>query len=323
MRAIVTGNDGAVLQDIEQPPPGPDQVLVRVKAGALNRADLMMIKGAVHGGWGGSGFPLGLEFAGEVVEIDSAVEIWRVGDRVMGAGPGAFAEYAVAHAQQLYVIPEGMSFEQAVTMPVALQTMHDAISTNGMLTRGQTVLFQGASSGVGLMGMQVAKFLGAGMVIGSSTSPEKRARLPEFGADVVLDASTPGWVAQALNATDGQGVDLLIDFLAGPYVNGNLEATRVGGRIVNIGRMAGESGEFNFDLHSMRRITYIGASFRMRTPQETLEIIIKTKQALTPALTKGALRMPIDKIYRFEEASHAFKRMEKNEHFGKIVLSIA
>ncbi len=321
MRAILSGNDGAIIQDLQQPSPGPDQILVRVKAGALNRADLMILRGAVHGGWG-AGFPLGLEFAGDVVETGPGVDAWRVGDRVMGAGPGAFAEYTVAHERQLYAIPEGMPFEQAATLPVSLQTMHDAICTNGMIAPAQTVFIQGASSGMGLMGMQVAKFMGAGLVIGSSTSPEKRARLPEFGADVVVDAGADDWLARVLDATGRQGVDLLIDFLAGPYINGNLEATRVGGRMINIGRMAGESGEFSFDLHNMRRITFIGASFRMRSPQETMEVIAKAVQALTPALAKGVLRMPIDTIYRFEEASRALERMAKNKHFGKIVLSI-
>jgi NADPH2:quinone reductase len=140
---------------------------------------------------------------------------------------------------------------------------------------------------------------------------------------VTINTEDKDWVDQVLKATDGKGVDLLIDFLAGPLVNGSLQVTRVGGRMINIGRLAGESGEFNFDLHNMRRISYIGASFRMRTPLESLEVIMKASEALGPALAKGALRMPIDKVYRFEEASQAFDRMAKNEHFGKIVLAIA
>ena len=190
MRAIFPSSDGPVLKDTPRPSPGADEVLVRVKANSLNRADLMMLKGAAHGGHGGMGFPLGLEWAGEVVEVGTAVKAWRVGDRVMAAGIGAFAEYTLGHARRMYAIPDGMSYEQAATLPVALQTLHDALSTNGMLAAGQTVLIQGASSAMGLMGMQVAKLLGAGTVIGTSMSPERRERLAEFGADVVVDTST-------------------------------------------------------------------------------------------------------------------------------------
>jgi NADPH2:quinone reductase len=323
MQAILPSSDGPVLKDLPQPSPGQGEVLVRVRANSLNRADLMMLKGAYHGGLGGMGFPLGLEWAGEVVEVGAAVENWHVGEHVMAAGLAAFAEYTIGYARRMYAVPKGMSFEQAATLPVALQTMHDAISTNGMLAAGQTVLIQGASSAMGLMGMLVARLLGAGMVIGTSMSPERRARLAEFGADVVVDTSAPDWVAKVLSATGGDGVDLLIDLVAGPLVNGSLQATRIGGRIVNVGRMAGDSGEFNFDLHSLRRITYVGVTFRTRSPEEVEEVVARTTRALGPALAEGALRLPIDKVYRFEQAAEAFERMARNKHFGKIILANA
>ena len=321
MRAIMSSSGATVLTEVPQPSPGQGEVLVRVRANSLNRADLMMLKGTYVGGVGGAGFPLGLEWAGEVTELGAAVEDWRVGDRVMGAGLAAFAEYTIGYARRMYAVPEGMSFEQAATLPVALQTMHDAISTNGMLIAGQTVLIQGASSAMGLMGMQVAKLLGAGRVIGTSTSPERRAKLAEFGADVVVDTSAPDWVAQVHSATGGNGADLLIDLVAGPFVNGGLQATRIGGRMVNVGRMAGEQGEFDFNLHSLRRITYVGVTFRTRTPEEVEEVVARTTRALGPALAKGAVRLPIDKVYRFEEVAEAFERMARNQHFGKIVLA--
>lgn len=323
MRAIVATSEGAVLKEVPKPTPESDRVLVRVKAAAMNRADLMMLHGAAHGGWGGGiGSPLGLEFAGEVVEVGTNVKNLNIGDRVTAAGAGAFAEYVLAFEPQLYTIPEDMSFEKATSLPVALQTMHDAISTNGMLAPGQTVLFQGAASAMGIMGMQVAKFLGAGMVIGTSRSPERCARLNAFGADMAVNTGDKDWVDRVLTATDNKGVDLLVDFLAGPYINGNLQVTKVAGRMINIGRLAGESGAFNFDLHSMKRITYIGASFRTRTLLESLTVIMKTKEALGPALATGVLGIPIDKVYRFEDASQAFERMGKNLSFGKIILSI-
>ena len=142
------------------------------------------------------------------------------------------------------------------------------------------------------MGMQVAKFLGAGMVIGTSRSPERCTGLKEFGADVAINTEDKDWGAQVLKATNDKGVDLLVDFLAGPYMNGNLEVTKVGGRIINIGRVAGESGKLNFDLHNMKRISYIGCSFRMRSPFESLEVIMKAQEALGPALAKALCRCP-------------------------------
>jgi NADPH2:quinone reductase len=320
MRAIFSSLEGPVLQEVPRPSPGEGEVLVRVRANALNRADLMMLRGGLHGGFGGVGFPLGLEFAGEIVEVGPGVEGRQVGDRVMCAGLAEFAEYAIAHPRRMYTVPAGMSLEQAATLPVALQTMHDAIGTNGMLAAGQSVLVQGASSAMGLMGMQVAKVLGAGTVIGTSTSPERRARLPEFGADVVLDSGAADWSAQVLDATRGEGVDLLIDLLAGPLVNGGLRATRIGGRMVNVGRMAGEQGEFDFDLNSLRRITYVGVTFRTRRPEEVEEIVARATRALGPAMDAGTLRMPIDEVFRFGDAAEAFERMGRNQHFGKIVL---
>jgi NADPH2:quinone reductase len=323
MRAIVSSADGPVLRDIPRPSPGPEEVLVQVKAGSLNRADLAMLKGSSHGRVGGMGTPLGLEWAGEVVEVGDRVKRWRVGDRVMAAGGGAFAEYAVGHARRIYPLPNDLPFEQAAALPVALQTMHDAIATNGMLEAGQSVLIQGASSGVGLMGLQVARYLRAGLVIGTSTSPQRRERLKEFGANLAIDTRAPDWVAQVLEATGGKGVDLLIDLLAGPLTNGNLAATRIGGRIVNVGRMAGETGEFNFDLHSMRRITYVGVTFRTRSAAQVEAINEKVARALLPALAQGALRLPIDRVLPLEEASEAFEHMARNQHFGKIVLANA
>ncbi|MES2258026.1 MAG: zinc-binding dehydrogenase [Pseudomonadota bacterium] len=322
MRAITSNATAPIFAEVALPEPGKEEVLVKVKAGALNRIDLMMMKGAAHGGVGGMGIPLGVEWAGEIVALGSAVDNWKVGDRVMSAGFGAFAEYTLGHARRMLPIPAGLSYEQAATLPVGLQTMHDAIATNGQLAPGQTVLIQGASSGMGLLGMQIAKCLGAGLVIGSSTSPERRAKLKDFGADAVIDSSAPDWVEQVKHATNGAGADLLVDLVAGPLVNGGMAALRVGGRMVNVGRVGGESGDFNFDLHSMRRITYIGVSFRTRTGAEVAEVRVRALAALGPALAEGSLRMPVDQVYRFDDAPAALERMAGNQHFGKIVLSL-
>lgn len=320
MRATIFDGKEAVLAEVPRPQPGKGQVLIQVKASALNRIDLAMAMGTAHGSAGGTGVPLGVEWAGEIVELGADVTQWRIGDRVMGAGIGAFADFTLGYAPLMYPVPQGLSYEQAAALPVGLQTMHDAIATHGALKAGHSILVQGASSGVGLAGLQVAKALGAGLVIGSSTSANRRARLREFGADVVVDTSQSGWEKHVLDATQGQGVDLLVDMVAGPYVNPGMAATRIGGRMVNVGRVAGESGEFNFDLHSMRRITYVGVSFRTRSPAEVMEVVARTRRDLEPFLNKGELRMPMDKTYRLDEVTKALEHMAANLHFGKIVL---
>lgn len=321
MRAVLPSSEGPYLGEVATPEPKLDEVLVRVHASALNRADLAMLTGAAHGRVGGSGVPLGLEWAGEVVQTGSAVTRWKAGDRVMAAGGSAFAEYAVAGERRIYPVPENLPLETAATFPVALQTMYDAIASNGLLEAGQSVLIQGASSGVGLMGLQVAKFLGAGLVIGTSTSDQRRARLSEFGADLAIDTRAGDWVEQVKAATGGRGVDLIVDQVAGPLMNGNLAATRIGGRIVNVGRLGGMHGEFNFDLHALRRIHYVGVTFRTRNAAEVEDIMARTTEALLPAMAAGRLTLPIDRVFPLDQAPAALERMQQNAHFGKIVLT--
>ena len=177
-----------------------------------------------------------------------------------------------------------MNFEDAATLPVALATMHNAVVTNGALQPGQSVLIQGASSGVGLMAMQIAKLKGAGIVIGSSTDAMRRGRLKEFGADLAVDSSDPGWVDQVLKATGGEGVDLIVDQVSGKVASQNLAATKIKGRIVNVGRLGGTHADFNFDLHAARRINYIGVTFRTRSIEEIREIFNEVRKDIWPAV---------------------------------------
>lgn len=320
MQAIVASVTGAVFAEFEQPCVIAGSVLVKVKAAALNRADLMMATGGAHGAVGGIGLPLGLEWAGEVIAVGEGVHQWQVGDRVMGASPAAFAEYVLVNADWIYAIPECLSDVQAAALPVSMQTMHDALISHGQLMAGQCVLIQGASSAMGLMGLQLAQYWGAAQVIGTSTSPERRQRLSAFGADLVLDSRASDWTQQVLKATRRKGVDLVIDLLAGSTVNASLSVTRVGGRMVNVGRMAGESGDFDFDLHSMRRISYVGVSFRTRTALEITQVIERARQDLMPALMAGQLSMPIDVVVPWTAYPRAFAQMVSQAHFGKIVL---
>ena len=191
MKAYVYGANGPEITDVARPVPKGTQVLVKVHACGLNRADLGMTKGHAHGAAGGVGTVLGMEWAGEVAELGPNVKGVKVGDKIMGSGGAAFAEYTLADHGRLFRSPSNMNFEEAATLPVALATMHNAVVTNGALQPGQTVLIQGASSGVGLMAMQIAKLKGARLVVGSSTDAMRRGRLTEFGADLAVDSKDP------------------------------------------------------------------------------------------------------------------------------------
>ena len=324
MKAFVYGANGAEITDVAKPSPKGTQVLVRVRACGLNRADLGMTKGHAHGAAGGVGTVLGMEWAGEIAELGPEARGVKVGERVMGSGGAAFAEYTLADHGRLFRIPgnSNMNFEEAATLPVALATMHNAVVTNGALQAGQTVLIQGASSGVGLMAMQIAKLKGAKIVIGSSTDPMRRGRLKEFGADLAVDSSDPGWVEQVLKATDGEGVDLIVDQVSGKVASQNLAATKIKGRIVNVGRLGGTHGDFNFDLHAARRINYIGVTFRTRTIEEVREIFDEVRKDIWGAVESRKLQLPIDKVYKFDDIGTAFDRMEANQHLGKIVVTL-
>jgi NADPH2:quinone reductase len=322
MKAAVATEHGLALRDIPQPQPKPNEVLVKVRAAALNRADLATARGIPHGSHGGIGAAVGLEWAGEVIETGAEVEGYKPGDRVMCSGTGGYAEYAVTDWGRVTPMPNGMSFEQAATLPVALSTLHNALITAGRLRAGESVMIQGASSGVGLMGLRIAKVMSAKLVIGSSTNDARRARLKEFGADLAVDTRDASWPDAVLSATGGKGVDLVVDMLSGPVVAQTMQATAILGRIVNVGRLAGMKAEFNFDLHALRRIDYIGVTFRTRTLEEVREITRRMRADLWDAVTAGKLNLPIDRRFPLAEAVAAQAHMRENKHFGKIVLTI-
>ncbi|MGE0848942.1 MAG: zinc-binding dehydrogenase [Hyphomicrobiaceae bacterium] len=322
MKAAVLAEGGIQIRDIQKPTPGPSQVLVRVRAAGLNRADLIIASGHLHGPVGGPGTVMGLEFAGDVEAAGSEVKNVKPGDRVMCSGNGGYAEYALADWGRVAPIPaNNMGYEQAATLPVALQTMHNAVVTAGRLQAGESVMIQGASSGVGLMGLQIAKLRGARLVIGTSTNPGRRERLGEYGADLAVDTTAADWAQKVVDATSGKGVDLIVDQVSASVANGNLKAAAVLGRIVNVGRLGGFKGEFDFDLHAMKRIDYIGVTFRTRTVEEVREINRRVRADLWGDIEAGRLRLPIDRVFPLEQAAAALAHMRANAHFGKIVLT--
>jgi NADPH2:quinone reductase len=324
MRAVVLTEKDVEIRDVPRPEPRANEILLRVHTCSLNRADLHMAAGRKHGSLGGPGSIAGIECAGEIIESGPAAPSeLKPGMRVMCSGGAAFAEYAVADWGRVYPLPdESMPYEEAAALPVALQTMHDALLTRGRLKSGEAVLVQGASSGVGLMALQIAKLCGAGLVAGSSTDTARRARLDKFGADLAFDPRDPNWPAEMTEATNGRGMDVIIDQLSGNLVGQNMKAAAIGARIVNVGRLAGEAGQLDFELHALKRIEYIGVTFRSRTLDEVREITRRVRADLWGALAAGKLRLPIDRVFPLREAAAALAHMRANKHFGKIILKV-
>ena len=323
MKAVVVAKNGVEILDVEIPIPKKNEVLIKVFSCGLNRADLMVADGGTHGSSGGSGTTVGMEFSGEIIEFGSEVNGFSIGDRVMCSGTSAWAEYAITDWGRVIKIPDNnMDFDVACTLPIALATMHNAIITAGDFKKGQSILIQGASSGVGLMGLQIGKYKDAKIVIGSSTKIEKHNRLKEIGADVVVDSKNSEWVNQVLNHTDGEGVDLIIDQLSGYTVNQNMLATKIKGNIVNVGRLAGGITDFNCDLHALRRINYKGVTFRTRSLDEIRNVYSNMWNDFKNLILEGNFSLPIDKTFEFEDVEYALTCMRENKHFGKLILKL-
>jgi NADPH2:quinone reductase len=319
MKAGVASPNGVTIADVEQPKPKPTDILVKVKAVALNRADLGSARGDTSHG-ASAGKPIGSEFSGEVIEAGKDVRDFKIGDRVMCHSAGSHAEYAVADQGRAMKIPDGMSYETAATLPIGLNTLHQALITAGRMKAGENVMVQGASSGVGIIGLQIAKLMGAKFVVGTATNAERRARLKEFGADLAVNTNDADWPDQVLKATGGKGVNLTVDMLSGPVVSQTMACTALLGRIVNIGRLAGMKAEFDFDLHARKRIDYIGVTFRTRTIEEVREILVRMRTDLWDDVKAGRIKVPIDKTFPLVEAKAGHDHMRANKHFGKILL---
>lgn len=328
MRAVVVvqeeGGKRVVVRDVARPQPGDGEVLVSVRAAGANRADLAMNVGHFKQAGAALAAPVaGLEFAGEVAELGPGVSGVRLGDRVMAMGQGAFAEYARVDHRLLIPVPAGFSWEEAASAPVAFMTMHDAVVTNGRLQPGESVLVQGVTSGVGIAAFQIARAKGARLVIGTSTSDAKLATLREWGLDLGLNSRSDDVVQRVTEATGGKGVELVIDMIGGPVINQNMQAAAVKGRIVDVGRMGGLKGEIDLDLHSLKRISFIGVTFRTRSVEEIQTIIRLMVDDIWPDVVAGRVKVPIDRSFALEQAADAYTHMRANAHLGKVVLVTA
>lgn len=331
MKAIVivpgVEGDGALeLRDVADPALAAGQLLVRVRASALNRADLSQRRGSSNHptleARDGDAQIGGLEAAGEVVDVGTGVTRWAPGDRVMGMVGGSFAEYAAFDERLAMPVPERLSWEEAAATPTALLTEHNALVTNAGFQSGESVLIHAAASGVGLMGVQIAKLLGAQPLIGTIASAEQREVVTGLGVDVPVDYREESFSERVEAATGGDGVDVVIDHVGGANLADNLRCMAVKGRLVSVGRLGPKVGELDLDLLALKQLKLIGVTFRTRTLDEHAEIIRRALEDLGPALEDGRLRPILDRAFPLDDALGAQRYMESDAQIGKIVLQV-
>jgi NADPH:quinone reductase len=298
--------------------PAAGQVLVRVRASSLNRGEIGQVKALQTG----NPMPIGVEFAGEVAAVGASVSIWNEGDRVMGHGRGGQAQYALADPRALMRVPPNLSWIEAASFPNVFITAHDAVVTNGQLRAGESILVNAASGGIGLAAIQIASLLGAKPVIATTRSASKIEKLSPYGIDVAIDTSHQSQVDAVMEATSKKGVDVIIDCVGGTVFEANLASLAVKGRLVNIGRLGSNTAQFDITQLWLKRLKLIGVTFRTRSEEERLACIEACARDLLAPLAAGKLRWPIERTFPLEQLAEAHAYMERDQHFGKIVITV-
>lgn len=325
MKAIVfdAPGDESVMRLGEAPSPalGAGELRLRVFATAVNRADLLQRQGLYPPPPGASPI-LGLECAGEVAAVGEGVTGWRPGDRAMAllAG-GGYAEEVVVPAPCALPIPERLSFEEAAAVPEVFLTVHLNVLQLGGLVAGGSVLVHGGGSGIGTAAIQVARASGARILVTAGSDEKCRACL-ELGADAAFNYRTQDFAAEAKAATQGRGVDVVLDSIGAPYLTKNLSCLAVGGRLVVIGLMGGAKAEINLAELLVKRVSVIGSTLRTRSVAEKGALVSDFLARLGGALGSGAIRPTLDRVLPLAHAGDAHRAMKASEHFGKIVLRV-
>ena len=326
MRAAVITEPGGPevlkIMEVDDPVPGPEDVLIDVKATALNRADMLQRQGGYPAPPGSPSDIPGLEFAGIVLEAGDRVMGMAAGDRVFGLlGGGGYASRTVTHHRMAIPIPDGWDFVQAAATPEVFFTAYDALFNRGNLQMGERVLVHAAGSGVGTAAIQLAHHAGA-FVFGTAGSAKKLAGAAELGLDVGINYHDQDFAAVVKEHTAGAGVDVLIDFIGGPYWDQNIASMAILGRLVEVGLMGGGRVEVDLGQLMAKRLQVTGTGLRSRSIEEKLAVTAQFKRHVLPHLASGSMKPVVDRTFPLEEAAEAHRYMETNANFGKIVLTI-
>ncbi|MGD9942117.1 MAG: zinc-binding dehydrogenase [Burkholderiaceae bacterium] len=321
MKAIraLPGPDGGTvaIQELPTPAPGPGQVLIKVQAAGLNRGEIKQARELRSG----SAVTMGVECAGEVAAVGEGVSAWRPGDRVMGHGRGCQADYAVLDERALMAVPDRLSWTDAAAFPNVYITAHDAVVTNAHLRAGESVLINGAAGGVSMAAIQIAKLIGATPIIGTSRSAAKLEKLSRYGLDVGIDVSQGSQVDLVTRATEGRGVDVIIDTVGASVFEENIQSLAVKGRLIHIARFGSPIASLDLTQLWLKRLQLIGVTFRTRTEAERLACIQSCAQDLLPALSRGDIELLVDRTFPMSDIAAAHAYMLDDRHVGKIVLT--
>lgn len=324
MRAVVLRSHGGPevleIEDVADPRPGAEEIVVDVEHTAINRADVLQRMGLYPDPRAREIEIPGLEYSGVVSEVGADVTQWSIGDRVMGieAG-GCYAEKIVTHSRQALPVPASVRSEDASAIAEVFLTAWDALVVQGGLTSGRWALVHAGASGVGTAAIQIAKAIGARIVV--TCSAGKAGACRELGADAVLERSPADWLG-ALGEVVPGGVDVVLDVVGGDEANRNLKAVRTDGTIIQVGLMGGASATVNLGLILTKRITWIGTTLRSRPLERKLVLCQRFIDEVIPLFESGDLRPVIDSRYPFEEIADAHRFIETNANVGKILIDL-
>jgi NADPH2:quinone reductase len=328
MKAVVITHPGPPevleVREVARPQPSGEQVLVRVRAAGLNRADLLQRAGHYPAPPGAPSDIPGLEFAGEIVAVGPEARLWREGQRVFGlAGGGAYAEYIAVHERTLAEVPSNLSWTEAAAIPEAFITAQDAIWNQAGLRPGESLLVHAVGSGVGLAAVQLARAIHA-VPYGTSRTAEKLERARQFGMEdgIQLSDSLEALQVAVGRWTGGRGVDVVCELVGGPYVPASIRALALHGRIVVISSGAGSKVELDLRSLMSRRLTIRGTVLRARPLEEKIAATRAFAAEVVPLFARGVLRPVVDREYSLAEAPAAHARLESNQTFGKLVLRV-
>lgn len=320
---ITTPGGPDVLQVAERPDPvpGSDDVLIRVAAAGVNRPDVLQRRGAYPPPPGASDIP-GLEVAGTIAAVGDRVSQWRVGDRVCAlVSGGGYASLCVAPSPQCLPIPSGLDMIAAAAIPETFFTVWTNVFDRGRLRAGESALFHGGSSGIGTTAIQLAAARGATVYV-TAGSDEKCRACEALGAAHAINYRTQDFVERARELTNGRGVDVILDIMGGGYVQRNLAALAVDGRVVQIGLMESESATIDLRRILGRRLTLTGSTLRPRTVEEKGEIAAALRREVWPLLERGQVKPIVYRTFPLADAAGGHRLMESSEHIGKIVLTV-
>jgi putative PIG3 family NAD(P)H quinone oxidoreductase len=325
MKAIVFDTPGAEdvlkLGDAPSPSLGPEEIRIRVRATAVNRADLLQRQGMYPPPPGASPI-IGLECAGEVAEVGAGVSGWRLGERVMALLPGGgYAEEAVVHHGSAMRVPDALSIEEAGAFPEVFLTSFSNLFMLGEIKAGGAALIHGGGSGIGTASITLLREAGVQVIV-TAGSDEKCQRCRAHGADVAINYREGDFAPKVREATGGRGVDVILDSIGGKYFAANLDCLAIDGHLVIIGLIGGAKAEINLAALLLRRQRVIGSGLRTRSVADKAQIVARFIERFGAALTAGRIKPVIDRMLPLAQAAEAHRVVQSSVHFGKVVLRV-